>query len=207
MLSSWKSALKLLRLPKLQPQYLIICYTFNRNHKDLENPQLFQVNNVLFQYLLLIVLMRSIKLQNNKKKLNKVMWLILCGRSHIICCSRAMDCFSLTTDCVSVLRSNRFAIRKFNYDFHPIIRRMRRYIFGWLAIVLYCQQHGAEHFHLLTVEPYQTAYQFDFYFSFVIFNKINYICFIRCFYHFNLILLLVICSIQSARSFKLSFLK
>lgn len=37
--------------------------------------------------------MRSIKLQNNKKKLNKVMWLILCGRSHIICCSRAMDCF------------------------------------------------------------------------------------------------------------------
>lgn len=48
LLSSWKSALKLLRLPELQPQYHIMWYTFNRNHKDLENPQLFQVNNVLF---------------------------------------------------------------------------------------------------------------------------------------------------------------
>lgn len=64
---------------------------------------------------------------------------------------------------------------------------MRRYIFGWLAIVLFCQQRGVERFLILTVEPYQTAYQFDFYFSFVIFNKINYICFIQCFYHFNLI--------------------
>lgn len=118
--------------------------------------------------------------------------------------------FSLTADCVSVLRSNRFAIGKFNYDCYPIIRRMWRYIFGWRAIVLYCQQHGAKHFHLFTVERYQTAYQFDFYFSFVVFNKINYIRFILSVFTISTwfwISLLVICSIQSARSFKLSFSK